>query len=56
MQVAELRRALRGDRQVDPMQPPKFRTNKKIPKGPPSPPAPVLHSPPRKVPLALKAA
>ncbi|EDQ89785.1 uncharacterized protein MONBRDRAFT_24891 [Monosiga brevicollis MX1] len=37
------------DVQVDPMQPPKFRTNKKIPRGPPSPPAPVLHSPPRKV-------
>jgi len=25
------------------------RTNKKIPKGPPSPPAPVMHSPNRKV-------
>ncbi|CAJ0768009.1 18722_t:CDS:10, partial [Entrophospora sp. SA101] len=33
---------------VDPMEPPKFR-HKKIPRGPPSPPAPVLHSPPRKV-------
>ena len=31
------------------MEPPKFKTNKKIPRGPPSPPAPVLHSPPRKV-------
>lgn len=30
-------------------EPPKFKTNKKIPRGPPSPPAPVLHSPPRKV-------
>lgn len=37
------------DMQVDPMQPPKFKTNKKIPKGPGSPPAPVMHSPPRKV-------
>jgi SNW domain-containing protein 1 len=35
--------------QVDPMEPPKFKTNKKIPRGPPSPPAPVLHSPSRKV-------
>ncbi|ESO11373.1 hypothetical protein HELRODRAFT_104662 [Helobdella robusta] len=37
------------DVQQDPMEPPKFRTNKKIPRGPPSPPAPVLHSPNRKV-------
>lgn len=37
------------DVQVDPMEPPKFKTNKKIPRGPPSPPVPVLHSPPRKV-------
>jgi len=37
------------DVQNDPMEPPKFKTNKKIPRGPPSPPAPVLHSPPRKV-------
>lgn len=35
--------------QVDPMEPPKFRINKKIPRGPPSPPAPVMHSPTRKV-------
>lgn len=35
--------------QVDPMEPPRFRINKKIPRGPPSPPAPVLHSPTRKV-------
>ena len=35
--------------QKDPMDPPKFRTNAKIPRGPPSPPAPVLHSPTRKV-------
>ncbi|WBW75562.1 Prp19 complex subunit Prp45 [Schizosaccharomyces osmophilus] len=32
----------------DPMEPPKFR-HKKVPRGPPSPPVPVLHSPPRKV-------
>lgn len=35
--------------QKDPMSPPRFKTNKKIPRGPPSPPAPVLHSPTRKV-------
>lgn len=35
-------------RQQDPMEPPKFK-HKKIPRGPPSPPAPVMHSPPRKV-------
>lgn len=35
--------------QVDPLEPPKFKINKKIPRGPPSPPAPVLHSPSRKV-------
>ena len=35
--------------QKDPMEPPKFKTNTKIPRGPPSPPAPVLHSPTRKV-------
>eukprot|EP00039_Didymoeca_costata_P032936 m.39957 g.39957 ORF g.39957 m.39957 type:complete len:532 (-) comp9613_c0_seq2:75-1670(-) len=35
--------------QHDPLEPPKHKTNKKIPRGPPSPPAPVLHSPPRKV-------
>ncbi|CAC5374094.1 SNW1 [Mytilus coruscus] len=35
--------------QKDPMEPPKFKTNKKIPRGPPSPPAPVMHSPNRKV-------
>lgn len=33
---------------VDPLEPPKFR-HKKVPAGPPSPPAPVLHSPPRKI-------
>jgi SNW domain-containing protein 1 len=36
------------DAAIDPMEPPKF-THKKIPRGPPSPPAPVLRSPPRKV-------
>lgn len=35
--------------QRDPMSPPRYKVNKKIPKGPPSPPAPVLHSPTRKV-------
>uniref|UniRef100_A0A069DVV5 Putative mrna splicing factor/ chromatin binding snw family nuclear protein n=1 Tax=Panstrongylus megistus TaxID=65343 RepID=A0A069DVV5_9HEMI len=35
--------------QKDPLEPPKFKINKKIPRGPPSPPAPVLHSPTRKV-------
>jgi len=32
----------------DPLEPPKFK-NKKVPRGPPSPPVPVMHSPPRKV-------
>ncbi|KAI0405298.1 SKIP/SNW domain-containing protein [Xylaria palmicola] len=36
------------ERQKDPMEPPKFR-HKKIPRGPPSPPPPVLRSPPRKL-------
>lgn len=36
------------ERQQDPMEPPKFK-HKKIPRGPPSPPAPILHSPPRKL-------
>jgi len=35
--------------QKDPIEPPKFKINKKIPRGPPSPPAPVMHSPTRKV-------
>ena len=35
--------------QEDPMEPPKFKITSKIPHGPPSPPTPVLHSPPRKV-------
>ncbi|KAA8643018.1 hypothetical protein EYZ11_003657 [Aspergillus tanneri] len=36
------------DRQQDPMEPPKFK-HKKIPRGPPSPPPPIMHSPPRKL-------
>ncbi|KAH6664477.1 SKIP/SNW domain-containing protein [Halenospora varia] len=36
------------ERQIDPMEPPKFK-HKKIPRGPPSPPPPVMHSPPRKL-------
>ncbi|XP_077284163.1 puff-specific protein Bx42 isoform X2 [Arctopsyche grandis] len=35
--------------QIDPMEPPKFAISRKIPRGAPSPPAPVLHSPPRRV-------
>jgi SNW domain-containing protein 1 len=37
--------------QVDPMEPPKHK-HKKVPKGPGSPPVPVLHSPPRKLTVA----
>jgi SNW domain-containing protein 1 len=33
---------------VDPLDPPKFQ-HKKLPQAPPSPPAPVMHSPPRKI-------
>lgn len=36
------------ERQIDPMEPPKFK-HKKIPRGPPSPPPPILHSPPRRL-------
>ena len=36
------------EKQQDPMEPPKHK-HKKIPRGPPSPPAPVMHSPPRKL-------
>lgn len=36
------------ERQQDPMEPPKFK-HKKIPRGPPSPPPPIMHSPPRKL-------
>lgn len=35
--------------QKDPMEPAKFKLNQKIPGPPPSPPAPVMHSPPRKI-------
>lgn len=35
--------------QKDPLEPPKFKINQKIPRPPPSPPAPVMHSPPRKI-------
>ena len=37
--------------QVDPLEPPKHML-KKVPRGPPSPPVPVLHSPPRKLTVA----
>lgn len=33
---------------VDPLEPPQFK-HKKLPQGPPSPPVPVMHSPPRKI-------
>lgn len=36
------------EKQVDPLQPPRFK-HKKVPRGPPSPPPPVHHSPPRKI-------
>ena len=36
------------ERQQDPMEPPKWK-HKKVPRGPPSPPPPVMHSPPRKL-------
>jgi SNW domain-containing protein 1 len=36
------------DRQEDPMEPAKFR-HRKLPRGPSSPPPPIMHSPPRKV-------
>ena len=35
--------------QKDPIEPPRFKISKKVPRGPPSPPAPVMHSPSRKV-------
>ncbi|KAI3382421.1 hypothetical protein SNEBB_000618 [Seison nebaliae] len=35
--------------QRDPLSPPRFKLTDKIPAAPPSPPAPVLHSPPRKI-------
>lgn len=36
------------EKQRDPLEPPKFK-HKKIPRGPSSPPPPVMHSPPRKL-------
>jgi SNW domain-containing protein 1 len=33
---------------TDPLEPPQFK-HKKLPQGPPSPPVPVMHSPPRKI-------
>ena len=33
---------------VDPLEPPKYK-HTKVPRGPPSPPVPVMHSPPRKI-------
>lgn len=41
--------------QIDPIEPSKH-MQKKLPGGPPSPPAPVLHSPPRKLTVADQAA
>ncbi|CAF1371835.1 unnamed protein product [Rotaria sp. Silwood1] len=35
--------------QKDPMESPRFKINKKIPRRPPSPPIPILHSPKRKI-------
>lgn len=35
--------------QKDPFEPPRFKINQKVPRAPPSPPAPVMHSPPRKI-------
>ncbi|XP_041270887.1 SNW domain-containing protein 1-like [Onychostruthus taczanowskii] len=35
--------------QKDPLEPQRFKSNKKIPRGPPSPPVPVMHSPSRKI-------
>lgn len=37
--------------QRDPLDPPRFKINKKLPQAPPSPPAPIQHSPPRKITL-----
>ncbi|KAF7490601.1 SNW domain-containing protein 1 [Sarcoptes scabiei] len=37
------------DVQRDPLEPPRFKINKKIPQAPPSPPPPVMHSPTRKL-------
>ncbi|XP_021005987.1 SNW domain-containing protein 1-like [Mus caroli] len=37
-----------SEMQKDPVEPPRFQMSMKIPRGPPSPPAPVMHSPTRK--------
>lgn len=37
--------------QRDPLDPPRFKINKKLPQAPPSPPATIQHSPPRKITL-----
>ena len=42
------------EKMQDPMEPPKFK-QKKLPRGPPSPPPPVMHSPPRKLSAKEKA-
>jgi SNW domain-containing protein 1 len=44
-----------AEAQRDPLEPAKF-SHRRIPKPPPSPPAPVLHSPPRRVPAEEQAA
>lgn len=36
------------EKQIDPLEPPKFK-HKKVPKGPPTPPPPIVHSPARKL-------
>lgn len=46
--VAKQRVIKMVEAQVDPMEPPKHKKTK-TPAGPPSPPVPVLHSPPRKI-------
>ena len=46
---APTQRVLRiSEAHVDPLEPPKFK-HKKVPRGPGSPPVPVMHSPPRKL-------
>lgn len=35
--------------QKDPLEPARFKLNQKVPRAPPSPPVPIMHSPPRKV-------
>jgi hypothetical protein len=53
---SDKRRIIRvAERQVDPLEPPRFK-HKKAPAPPPSPPPPVLHSPPRKAPIDVERA